>query len=271
MERNAIVDCRIYHHSEGSGTCGSKEWSEIFLAHIAVGHRRRSAVESVHGCTVCHVVLHAHGTVVGIHVVGVVALESAHSLCTHHGVHQRVFAIALPHSWPRRAACEVESRSINPGNACSAGLIRADFASTEGNLAVERCSLVEWLGKQCSAINVGGSMVVVDTIYCGYAHRSHRFLLNSADYLLKHLGTLRTAKRSVENRANLESAYCGIESRAESEFSRLSGSLIVGHRLNGEFTHLPYFLVERHLAEFCFHLSLNLWVGRNAWFCCCHS
>ena len=91
-------------------------------------------------------------------------------------------------------------------------------------------------------------MVVVDTIDCGYAHRSHRFLLNSADYLLKHLGALRTPKRRVENRAYLESANSSIECRAESEFARLSGSLIVGHRLNGEFTHLPYFLVERHLA-----------------------
>ena len=170
MERNTIIDSRIDHHSECSGTCGSKEWSEIFLAHIAVGHRRRSAVESVHGGTVCHVVLHAHGAVAGIYVVGVIALESAHSLRTHHGVHQRVFAIALPHSWPRRASGKVECGGINPGNTCSAGLIRADFASTEGNLAVERCSLVEWLGKQCSAINVGGSMVVVDTIYCGDSH-----------------------------------------------------------------------------------------------------
>ena len=181
---------------------------------------------------------------VEVEVVGVIALHALDRCGGHHGVHQRILAVALPHSGPAGVTSEVHGGGEGPGNHRGPGLVGGDFTDSGGIVAVEgRCD-VDALGEEGRPVYVCRAVNLVEAVDAGYSDFLHRLLLDAGDYLPVFLPVGAGASWNVQDRAYLVFA----DDIVQHFLAELLG-LPVGDHVDGQLGHLADFLLEGHLFK----------------------
>ena len=108
-----------------------------------------------------------------VDMVGVVALIAL-NLCYHHlRVDNGILAKALVDTRPAWVAAQVDDGVVHPWAVGCTALVGSNLGADASQFGIKRCSQIDGLGEQRSALNVGHTVVVVQTVDIGNANIFH--------------------------------------------------------------------------------------------------
>ena len=203
MHGHTVDRGRIDHHREGSCEGSGLEGLEVFLAdhlRIEIGG---GTVLACPGSTVCKVVLGARTYMEAVYVVVVLSLITL-DLCHHHlCIEDGILAEALIDTGPAGIAAQVYDGVIHPRTVGCTTLVSRNLCTTEGQIGIEGGAEVDGLREEGTALSVGDTVVVVETIDIGDTQILHRLLLNQTDPLLPLIHLRGTGAGGIQDRTYL--------------------------------------------------------------------
>ena len=265
MERKPVVHGGVHHNRQSTCLDTFEERSEMFLAHILHGDGRRGTIFTGNRHTVTHIMLDASGHLLLSYMVRITALETEYGFAPHFGIHVAIFAIVLPMTGPAGVTCQVEHRSIGPGDTSGLGFISGDAGTFTHQFAVEGSCHIDALREESSTQCISCSVYLVYAINTRNTHDFHRFVLYLPDDFFPLLFGLGNTLGYIQDRADFVFADNGIQQSIV--YLKFLGRIITfGNDVNGKLGHLPNLLFKGHLLEQSFYLLFYFpvsWDGRS--------